>query len=114
MVEPGSTVKLVTLLLRTISPSIVAPDSLVMLNVSPPPSPIATVLAFPFGLAAVLSARYPAMVPLLIIVAVVVAVPTLVFSEPDPKVFEQYQPVVIHPSLRRDGVNGDMDWYCPT
>lgn len=34
--------------------------------------------------------------------------------EPDPKVFEQYQPVVIHPSLRRDGVNGDMDWYCPT
>ncbi|WP_222430336.1 hypothetical protein, partial [Gluconacetobacter diazotrophicus] len=31
--------------------------------------------------------------------------------EPDPKVFEQYQPVVIHPSLRRDGVNGDMDWY---
>ncbi|CAP55499.1 hypothetical protein GDI1556 [Gluconacetobacter diazotrophicus PA1 5] len=35
-------------------------------------------------------------------------------SEPDPKVFEQYQPVVIHPSLRRDGVNGDMDWYCPT
>lgn len=33
--------------------------------------------------------------------------------EPDPKVFEQYQPVVIHPSLRRDGVNGDMDWYCP-
>ncbi|WP_181418279.1 hypothetical protein [Komagataeibacter oboediens] len=37
--------------------------------------------------------------------------PTL---EPDPKVFEQYQPVVIHPSLRRDGVNDDMDWYCPT
>jgi ATP-dependent exoDNAse (exonuclease V) beta subunit len=35
-------------------------------------------------------------------------------SEPDPKVFEQYQPVVIHPSLRRDGVNGGMDWYCPT
>jgi len=34
--------------------------------------------------------------------------------EPDPKVFEQYQYVVIHPSLRRDGVNGDMDWYCPT
>ena len=34
-------------------------------------------------------------------------------SEPDPKVVEQYQHVVIHASLRRDGVNGDMDWYCP-
>ena len=33
--------------------------------------------------------------------------------EPDPKVVEQYQHVVIHASLRRDGVNGDMDWYCP-
>ena len=39
---------------------------------------------------------------------------TLDSSEPDPKVFEQYQHVVIHPSLRRDGVNGGMDWYCPT
>ena len=35
------------------------------------------------------------------------------FLEPDPKVVEQYQHVVIHASLRRDGVNGDMDWYCP-
>jgi|GEM_PF-4484460 len=33
--------------------------------------------------------------------------------EPEPKVVEQYQHVVIHASLRRDGVNGDMDWYCP-
>ncbi|WP_226019823.1 SLATT domain-containing protein [Novosphingobium sp. FKTRR1] len=43
--------------------------------------------------------------------------PVLVFLnlplEPDPKVVEQYQHVVIHASLRRDGVNGDMDWYCP-
>ena len=29
--------------------------------------------------------------------------------EPDPKVIEQYQHVVIHASLRRDGVNDDMD-----
>ena len=33
--------------------------------------------------------------------------------EPEPKVVEQYQHVVIHASLRRDGVNDDMDWYCP-
>ncbi|MCE0745435.1 hypothetical protein LWC05_16300 [Acetobacter sicerae] len=39
---------------------------------------------------------------------------TLLLSEPDPKVFEQYQHVVIHSSLRRDGVNSGMDWYCPT
>jgi hypothetical protein len=34
-------------------------------------------------------------------------------SEHGPKLVEQYQHVVIHASLRRDGVNGDMDWYCP-
>jgi hypothetical protein len=34
-------------------------------------------------------------------------------SEPASKVVEQYQHVVIHASLRRDGVNHGMDWYCP-
>jgi hypothetical protein len=34
-------------------------------------------------------------------------------SEPDPKVVEQYQHVVIHASLRQEGVDGGMDWYCP-
>jgi len=33
--------------------------------------------------------------------------------EPDPKVVEQYQPYVIQPSVRADGVAHDMDWYCP-
>jgi hypothetical protein len=33
--------------------------------------------------------------------------------EPDPKVVEQYQRHVIQPSLRRDGGNDGMDWYCP-
>ena len=30
----------------------------------------------------------------------------------DPKVVGQYQHVVIHPSLQRDKVDHDMDWYC--
>jgi hypothetical protein len=34
-------------------------------------------------------------------------------SEPDPKVVERYQPYVIQPSVRADGVAHDMDWYCP-
>ena len=33
--------------------------------------------------------------------------------EPDPKVVEQYQPFMIHASLQRDGVDHDMDCYCP-
>ena len=33
-------------------------------------------------------------------------------SEPDPKVVEQYQYLVIQPSLQRDGVSHGMDWYC--
>ena len=39
--------------------------------------------------------------------------PVAASLEPDPKVIEQYQPFVIHPSLRRDGVKHGMDWYCP-
>ena len=34
-------------------------------------------------------------------------------SEPDPKVVEQYQYVVIQAVLQRDGVDDDMDWHCP-
>jgi nucleoside phosphorylase len=37
----------------------------------------------------------------------------IVSSEPDPKVVERYQPYVIQPSVRADGVAHDMDWYCP-
>ena len=33
--------------------------------------------------------------------------------EPDPKVVEQYQYLVIQPSLQRDGGSHGMDWYCP-
>jgi hypothetical protein len=36
-----------------------------------------------------------------------------ILLEPDPKVVEQYQPYVIQPSVRADGVAHDMDWYCP-
>lgn len=33
-------------------------------------------------------------------------------SEPDPKVVEQYQHVMIHAVLARDGVINGMDWHC--
>ena len=32
--------------------------------------------------------------------------------EPDPKVVEQYQHVMIHAVLARDGVINGMDWHC--
>ena len=32
--------------------------------------------------------------------------------EPDPKVVEQYQHVMIHAVLARNGVINGMDWHC--
>jgi hypothetical protein len=54
----------------------------------------------------------PAALDSVMAVAPVTATPCLRL-EPDPKVVEQYQPFVIQPSVRAEGLHHGMDRYCP-